>query len=161
VKATDPEIIPIDSLEALAAISDDGPEQGLERRRITEAIDAVLSTLNVRQQFIIAMRHYGEKQMTLRELGEYYGISTGRVREIEQNALRKLRHPSRGLKYLTDPKFQEELAGAEEYLHLRFTPDMKDAHKAARQMYEYIRKENQRRRGIRERNERALKAMFT
>jgi hypothetical protein len=157
VKQVEFETIPLDSPEALALISDDGPEEIIDRRYITERLDEALTHLNMRQQFIIAMRHYGEKQMTLKELGEFYGIGSQRIRQIEQSALRKLRHPCFGLKHLLNHKFQEELAEMEEYARLKFTPEMAESQKRALRMNERRHNTAQEKRGIRERAERALK----
>jgi RNA polymerase primary sigma factor len=55
----------------------------------------LLSTLNPREEKILRMRFgIGEKtDYTLEEVGKVFGISRERVRQIEERALRKLRHP--------------------------------------------------------------------
>ena len=40
------------------------------------------------------MKRAEREEMTLEEIGKVFGIGRERVRQIEQNALRKLRHPS-------------------------------------------------------------------
>ncbi|MDJ0950981.1 MAG: sigma-70 family RNA polymerase sigma factor [Alphaproteobacteria bacterium] len=50
-----------------------------------------LQTLTEREQRIIRARHLREKSTTLAELGEEFGISKERVRQIEKKALRELR----------------------------------------------------------------------
>ena len=60
-------------------------------------IDDVLSTLSIREADILRMR-FGIntiKPMTLEEVGKHYGLSKERIRQIESNALRKLRNPMR------------------------------------------------------------------
>ena len=42
------------------------------------------------------LKRYGGFAMTLEEVGDILGISRERVRQIEQNALRKLRSPRAG-----------------------------------------------------------------
>lgn len=57
----------------------------------------ILSTLSPREETIIRQR-FGlgsEKPKTLDEVGNNIGISKERVRQVEDNALRKLRHPMR------------------------------------------------------------------
>jgi len=51
-----------------------------------------ISKLGDREQKIIRLRHCGEESMTLREVGEILGISRERVRQLESQALRKLRN---------------------------------------------------------------------
>lgn len=60
-------------------------------------INDVLDTLSVREADILRMR-FGIntiKPMTLEEVGSHYGLSKERIRQIESNALRKLRNPIR------------------------------------------------------------------
>ena len=62
-----------------------------------EEIDKVLSTLTPREEKIIRMRlGIGEKtDYTLEEVGDVFGLTRERIRQIEVKALRKLKHPSR------------------------------------------------------------------
>ncbi|HME42297.1 MAG TPA: sigma-70 family RNA polymerase sigma factor [Syntrophorhabdales bacterium] len=62
-----------------------------------EEIDKVLSTLTPREEKIIRMRlGIGEKtDYTLEEVGDVFGLTRERIRQIEAKALRKLKHPSR------------------------------------------------------------------
>lgn len=62
-----------------------------------EEIDKVLSTLTPREEKIIRMRFgIGEKtDFTLEEVGDVFGLTRERIRQIETKALRKLQHPSR------------------------------------------------------------------
>jgi RNA polymerase primary sigma factor len=64
---------------------------------LKEEIDKVLSTLTPREEKIIKMRlGIGEKtDFTLEEVGDVFGLTRERIRQIEAKALRKLRHPSR------------------------------------------------------------------
>ncbi|MDF1514419.1 MAG: sigma-70 family RNA polymerase sigma factor, partial [Anaerolineae bacterium] len=67
--------------------------QGMLRDRIEE----VLSTLNPREVRILRMRfglHNG-RSYTLEEVGQKFGLTRERIRQIEGQALRRLRHPSR------------------------------------------------------------------
>jgi RNA polymerase primary sigma factor len=64
---------------------------------LKEEISKVLSTLTPREEKVIRMRlGIGEKtDYTLEEVGEVFGLTRERIRQIEAKALRKLKHPSR------------------------------------------------------------------
>ena len=61
-------------------------------------LSLALNTLTPKEQCVLSMRFgVGEyvKSHLLREIGEVIGASIERIRQIEQKALRKLRHPYR------------------------------------------------------------------
>jgi len=64
---------------------------------LKEEIDKVLATLTPREEKVIRMRlGIGEKtDYTLEEVGDVFGLTRERIRQIEAKALRKLRHPAR------------------------------------------------------------------
>jgi RNA polymerase primary sigma factor len=64
---------------------------------LKEEIDKVLSTLTPREEKVIRMRlGIGEKtDYTLEEVGDAFGLTRERIRQIEAKALRKLKHPAR------------------------------------------------------------------
>lgn len=69
----------------------------IEESDRNEIIFKILDTLNDREKTII-MRRFGikqEKSETLDEIGRALGLSRERVRQIEANALRKMRNPRR------------------------------------------------------------------
>jgi RNA polymerase primary sigma factor len=73
------------------------PYSHRESNDITEHILRVLNTISPRESEIIRMR-FGigcEKDCTLEEIGNHFSITRERVRQIEEKALRKLRHPGR------------------------------------------------------------------
>jgi len=80
-------------------IGDDSasPYSEAERNKLTEEIIKVLHTLNPREEAVIRMR-FGigaERDHTLEEVGRHLSLTRERVRQIEEKALRKLKHPSR------------------------------------------------------------------
>jgi RNA polymerase primary sigma factor len=64
---------------------------------LKEEIDKVLSTLTPKEEKIVRMRlGIGERtEFTLEEVGDAFGLTRERIRQIEAKALRKLQHPSR------------------------------------------------------------------
>ncbi len=64
---------------------------------LKEQINKVLSTLTERESRVIRYRFGLDDgwQRTLEEVGQKFGVTRERIRQIEAKALRKLRHPSR------------------------------------------------------------------
>ncbi|MFE1882749.1 sigma factor-like helix-turn-helix DNA-binding protein [Streptomyces diastatochromogenes] len=62
-----------------------------------EAIRHLLSGMTAREAGIIARRYslYGGRPCTLEEIGQVYGVTRERIRQIEAKTMSKLRHPSR------------------------------------------------------------------
>ena len=56
-----------------------------------QALHLALRDLDERSQDILTSRWLSEKKLTLHELAEKYGVSAERVRQLEQNAMKKLR----------------------------------------------------------------------
>jgi RNA polymerase sigma-32 factor len=56
-----------------------------------QALHLALRDLDERSQDILAQRWLAEKKATLHELAEKYGVSAERIRQLEQNAMKKLR----------------------------------------------------------------------
>lgn len=81
-------------------VADHNAESGygnLVKEANSQIVRAVLDTLPTREGEIMKMR-FGidhEKAMTLEEVGKVYGITKERIRQIENKAIRKLRHPAR------------------------------------------------------------------
>lgn len=67
---------------------------------LKEQINKVLATLTERESKVIQYRFGLEDgwQRTLEEVGQKFGVTRERIRQIEAKALRKLRHPSRSKK---------------------------------------------------------------
>jgi len=62
-----------------------------ERRQQKQLADRALACLNQRERRIIAARLLAETPATLQQLADDYGISRERVRQLEQNALKKMK----------------------------------------------------------------------
>jgi RNA polymerase sigma-32 factor len=62
-----------------------------ERRLNAERTQAALSILNPRERSIITQRILADPPATLQDIADEYGVSRERIRQIEQNALQKLR----------------------------------------------------------------------
>jgi len=62
---------------------------------LAEDVLKALDTLTDREAMILTLRFGldGEEKHTLKELGEIFGITRERIRQIQKGALRKLRHP--------------------------------------------------------------------
>jgi RNA polymerase primary sigma factor len=73
------------------------PDEAAIRRNLAERIRAVLSVLTAREEQVLRKRFGigGERERTLREVGEELGLTRERIRQIEAAALAKLRRPSR------------------------------------------------------------------
>lgn len=73
------------------------PSQVIYQTMLKERINEVLSTLTPREARVIRLR-FGLEQdrcYTLEEVGNKFGLTRERIRQIEGKALRRLRHPSR------------------------------------------------------------------
>ena len=73
------------------------PFKTLENSETSNRIEEVLSTLTDREEKIIRMR-FGigvGMEHTLEEVGKHFNLTRERIRQIENKALKKLRHPAR------------------------------------------------------------------
>lgn len=62
-----------------------------EREIITSRVEQALMRLDPRERFIIEKRVMSDKPMTLKELGEHFGFSRERARQLEIRAKEKLK----------------------------------------------------------------------
>ena len=76
------------------------PEEFATNEMLKDEISEVLLTLTEREEKVIRLRFGLEdgKSRTLEEVGQMFGVTRERIRQIEAKALRKLRHPSRSRK---------------------------------------------------------------
>jgi RNA polymerase sigma-32 factor len=62
-----------------------------QQRRVGAGVQAALARLDERERFIIEQRIMAEPPMSLRELGDHFGFSRERARQLELRATEKLR----------------------------------------------------------------------
>ena len=77
-----------------------GPADATSNTLLAEALNEILDTLTEREADVLRMRFgmYDGRTHTLEEVGQIFGVTRERIRQIENKAIRKLRHPSRAKK---------------------------------------------------------------
>jgi RNA polymerase primary sigma factor len=79
-------------------VNNDSPnaDKGLVNESLNKEIERALSTLTERERDIIKYFFgIGTNEMTLEEIGEHFGLTRERVRQIKEKAIRRLRHSAR------------------------------------------------------------------
>ena len=79
-------------------VNDDSPmaDRSLVNESLAREIDRALSTLTDREKEIIQMFFgIGQQEMTLEEIGDKFGLTRERVRQIKEKAIRRLRQSNR------------------------------------------------------------------
>ncbi|HCX72995.1 MAG TPA: RNA polymerase sigma factor RpoD, partial [Candidatus Cloacimonas sp.] len=73
------------------------PERMAERTLLKKQVDDVLKTLTDREQRVIRLRFGIDDgyHRTLEEVGNIFNVTRERIRQIEDKALTKLKHPTR------------------------------------------------------------------
>ncbi len=73
------------------------PERMAERTLLKKQVDEILQTLTSREERVIRLRFGIDDgyHRTLEEVGNIFSVTRERIRQIEDKALRKLRHPTR------------------------------------------------------------------
>jgi len=92
------------TLEEFIPGNDDSIESVVELSALKDGIKKAVDLLTPREKLVINLR-FGLKDgrgRTLEEVGQVLGVTRERIRQIEAKALRKLRHPSKGLKYFVE-----------------------------------------------------------
>ena len=77
-----------------------GPADATSNAMLAEALAEILGTLTEREADVLKMRFgmFDGRTHTLEEVGQIFGVTRERIRQIENKAIRKLRHPSRAKK---------------------------------------------------------------
>jgi len=78
----------------------ESPEESASFVLLREHMDGILNTLTEREEKVLRLRFGLDdgRPRTLEEVGQEFGVTRERIRQIEAKALRKLRHPSRSKK---------------------------------------------------------------
>jgi RNA polymerase primary sigma factor len=77
-----------------------GPVDAASNQLLKEQVHSILDSLSEREREVLEMR-FGLRDgqgHTLEEVGQFFGVTRERIRQIEAKALRKLRHPYRSRK---------------------------------------------------------------
>ena len=72
----------------------------IEQRALRETLENLMECLTKREQDVLKARYGFEDgvEKTLEEVGQSFGVTRERIRQIEAKAIRKLSHPSRARK---------------------------------------------------------------
>jgi RNA polymerase primary sigma factor len=75
----------------------EAPVNAVTHELLREDINDVLGTLSARERDVLRLRFGLDdgRSRTLEEVGQQFGVTRERIRQIEAKALRKLRHPNR------------------------------------------------------------------
>ncbi len=83
-------------LDVLPSTDSPSADRGLVNESLNTEIERALSTLSSREREIIkSFFGIGCQEMTLEEIGERFGLTRERVRQIKEKAIRRLKSPSR------------------------------------------------------------------
>lgn len=86
-----------EGVTALDGLADQQPNQEQllsdyqERELLRRQVATAVSGLGEKEQYVIEQRVVADEPMTLQEIADHFAISRERVRQIEENALRKVR----------------------------------------------------------------------
>jgi len=94
----------VDFVVSQSAAQDDELGDKEEAGLINQRVKVALSRLDPRERFIIEQRVMNERPMTLKELGEHFGFSRERARQLEIRAKDKLKNELAQLMAEVDPE---------------------------------------------------------
>ena len=83
--------------DTLESPDHDDPLQNLIRRELSEQIAEIESHLTEREKTILNLRYglNGETEHTLEQIGQMFNVTRERIRQIEEKAIARLKHPVR------------------------------------------------------------------
>jgi len=93
----------VDFVVSQSAAQDDELGDKEEAGLINQRVKVALSRLDPRERFIIEQRVMNERPLTLKELGEHFGFSRERARQLEIRAKDKLKNELAQLMVEVDP----------------------------------------------------------
>jgi len=98
-----------DDLSLADLLYKDDWDKCLEQQWEREEIDKILSTLKPREQEVLTFRFGldGQEEMSLQQIGDYYGLTRERIRQIQDKALRKFKLAYAPEQYLEDTETQQ------------------------------------------------------
>ncbi len=93
----DAELYNAEGLTLLETLVDERPNQEVllgdfqEKQKLQGQVAAAVSSLSDKERYVVENRISADEPMTLQEIAEHFSISRERVRQIEENAVRKIR----------------------------------------------------------------------
>ncbi|WP_394653130.1 sigma-70 family RNA polymerase sigma factor [uncultured Sphingomonas sp.] len=90
-------LVPLHRVEGSIALRWEGQDEIVSRSQAASVISRELNSLPAREEAILRMR-FGinlESDMTLEEIGQVFGVTRERIRQIESKGLQRLKHPTR------------------------------------------------------------------
>lgn len=93
----DAELLAGEGVTLLELLVDDRPDQESqladleEQQQLQQLISSAVARLTEKEQFVVNRRITADEPMTLQEIADNFGVSRERVRQIEENALRKIK----------------------------------------------------------------------
>ncbi|WP_419809057.1 sigma-70 family RNA polymerase sigma factor [Sphingomonas sp.] len=90
-------LVPLHRVEGTIALRWEGQDEIVSRSQAARVISRELNSLPAREEAILRMR-FGinlESDMTLEEIGQVFGVTRERIRQIESKGLQRLKHPTR------------------------------------------------------------------
>ncbi len=93
----DAELVAGEGATLLELLADDRPDQECqladleEQQQLQQLIGSAVARLTEKEQFVVNQRITADEPMTLQQIADDFGVSRERVRQIEENALRKIK----------------------------------------------------------------------
>ncbi len=93
----DAELFQGEGLTLLDSLADERPNQEVllgnfqEQNQLQRQVAAAVSRLTDKEKYVVENRISADEPMTLQEIAEHFSISRERVRQIEENAVRKIK----------------------------------------------------------------------
>lgn len=93
----DAELVAGEGATLLELLADDRPDQECqladleEQHQLQQLIGSAVARLTEKEQFVVNQRITADEPMTLQQIADDFGVSRERVRQIEENALRKIK----------------------------------------------------------------------